>query len=131
MTNHNEDRMNGAQEVAQDFGWCVLELMGHRRLGGRVREHTFAGAAFVRIDIPETEGCAATTQLYGPSAVYAITPTSEDIARAVAERNTPEPVSRWELRAIEAPKQNRISVPSLYTDDEDDDIADPDDLPFG
>lgn len=34
-------------------GWAILELMGHRRLGGYVREVTLAGAGFFRIDIPD------------------------------------------------------------------------------
>lgn len=34
-------------------GWAILELMGHRRLGGYLTEQEIAGAAFIRIDIPE------------------------------------------------------------------------------
>ena len=33
-------------------GWAILELMGHRRLGGLVTEQEIAGAAFLRIDVP-------------------------------------------------------------------------------
>lgn len=32
--------------------WAVLELMGHRRLAGFVREVTIAGAGLLRIDVP-------------------------------------------------------------------------------
>lgn len=41
-------------------GWAVLELMGHRRLGGYIREEQVAGAAFIRIDIPEHARAACT-----------------------------------------------------------------------
>jgi hypothetical protein len=36
-------------------GWAILELMGHRRLGGYVRETQIAGAGMLRIDIPSNE----------------------------------------------------------------------------
>jgi hypothetical protein len=77
-------------------GWCVLELMGHRRLAGYVTEQEIAGAGMLRIDVPGEDGPVA-TQFYSPSSVYCITPTTEEIARAVAKRNQPAPVQRWEL----------------------------------
>jgi hypothetical protein len=80
-------------------GWCILELMGHRRLGGYIREVTIAGAGFLRIDVPGDDGAPVATQLYPPSAVYCITPTTETIAAAVAKSNRPTPVQRWELPA--------------------------------
>lgn len=93
-------------------GWAILELMGHRRLGGYVREQEIAGSAFIRIDvasapvddIPEVlrdtpPDDAEATQFYSPAAVYCITPTSETIARAVAATSKPRPVQRWELPA--------------------------------
>jgi hypothetical protein len=82
--------------------------MGHRRLGGRVSEATVAGAPFVRIDIPHPQKLEhmVATQFYSPTAVYAITPTTEDVARAIS-RGAPEPVSRWELQAIDA----QVDVP--------------------
>ncbi len=77
-------------------GWAILELMGHRRLGGYVTEEEHFGAALLRIDVPREDG-EASTQFYSPSALYCLTPTSEEIARAVAKREQPEPVHRWEL----------------------------------
>jgi hypothetical protein len=87
-------------------GWAILELMGHRRLGGRVSEATIAGGAFIRIDVPHPNeaGTFRATQFYSPSAVYAITPTTEEIACAVAH-GAPEPVSRWELPALPTPRE--------------------------
>lgn len=78
-------------------GWAILELMGHRRLGGMLSEVSGGAlAGFLRIDIPGRDG-KATTQFYAPAAVYCITPTSEDVARKVANLSRPEPVTRWEL----------------------------------
>lgn len=82
--------------------WAILEILGHRRLGGRVTEATIAGASFLRIDVPEADGQPAMTQYYAPSSVYAITPTTEDLARRAAALFRPAPVSRWELAAAPA-----------------------------
>lgn len=88
-------------------GWAILELMGHRRLGGHVSEETIAGAAFIRIDVPgfihteptgEQEDREAATQFYSPAAVYCITPTTEAMARVAADSARVEPVQEWEAR---------------------------------
>lgn len=81
--------------------WAVLELMGHRRVAGKVTEQQIAGAGFIRIDIPSDPPA---TQFYAPSSVYAITPTTEEIARAIAKEGDHGPINRWELRRmLEAP----------------------------
>lgn len=76
--------------------WAVLELMGHRRLAGKITEAVIGGGAFLRVDIPGKNG-EQTTQYYSPNAIYCITPTTEEIARAVAVDLQPEPVHRWEI----------------------------------
>lgn len=79
-------------------GWMILELMGHRRLFGLVSEQEIAGASFLRVDVyrgQEEKACA--TQFYSASAVYCMTPTTEDLARQMAAQAVPQPVSRFEL----------------------------------
>lgn len=78
--------------------WVILELLGHRRLAGWLTEQQIAGASFLRLDIPgPSADQPGATQLYSPGAVYAITPTTEEIARAVAAMHQPAPVHRWQL----------------------------------
>lgn len=77
--------------------WCILELMGHRRLGGYVTEAEVGGIPFLRIKVHRADG-SQFDQFYGKAAVYAMTPTTEEIARAVS-RAAEGPVSRWELPA--------------------------------
>lgn len=85
-------------------GWVILELMGHRRLGGLLQEVEIAGEGFLRIDVPARNGDGiVASQLYSPKAVYCITPTTEALAKAVAASSQPEPVHRWELPAPEKP----------------------------
>lgn len=102
-------------------GWALLELMGHRKLAGKVSEQVIAGAALLRIDVP-TGPETSVTQFYGGSAIYCITPTTEEIARKVAVHYQPQPVTPWELRA---PDVGRIlPEPVDYADDPDDDDED-------
>jgi len=86
-------------------GWVILELMGHRRLAGHLSEETIGGSAFLRIDVPSDPPA---TQFYSPSAVYAITPTSEETARAAANLGRVAPVQRWELPATFEPVEAHI-----------------------
>jgi len=84
--------------------WMILELMGHRRLAGRVREVQLAGVGFLRLDIPECDGDPGRTQYISPGSVYALHPVDEATARQAAAAWRPEPVHRWELPA--APKDD-------------------------
>ena len=82
-------------------GWAILELMGHRRLAGYVREQEIAGSGFLRLDVPgEGEGDRdVATQFYAPGAVYCLPPTTETVARRLALLARPQPVSPYELPA--------------------------------
>lgn len=96
--------MEAPRETPQ--GWAVLELMGHRRLGGLVSEAELAGAKLIRIDVPGRDAAGApnmTTQFYSPTALYCLTPTTEEVARAVASYNRVVPVHAYEVRRIAAP----------------------------
>jgi hypothetical protein len=85
-------------------GWAIVELMGHRRLAGYVREATVAGASMLRLDVPNPdEPEAYATQFYSSAALYCLTPVTEDTARAVARNAQPAPVTRWELPAPSEP----------------------------
>lgn len=117
------------QDTTTFEGWAILELMGHRRLIGRLSTATIAGASFLRIDIPREEG-AETTQFYSPSAVYAITPTTEELARRAAHLNTVAPVSRFELPAPKVPEMVADAAIG-YGQDDDDLHEDEDDLSGG
>jgi hypothetical protein len=79
-------------------------LLGHVKVAGLVTEETHFGTALGRIDIPNAEG-GFTTQYFGGSSVYRLTPTTEAIARSVAARNQPTPAHRWELPALPAQQQ--------------------------
>lgn len=97
--------------------WCVVELLGHRRLGALVTEATIAGAPMLRLDVPATPGNAAMTQYVAPGALYALTPTTKELATALAARCRPEPVSRFEIAPMPSP---RVQPEEYYEPDDPD-----------
>lgn len=108
--------MKEAKQGESYEGWTILELMGHRRLAGYVREQSVGGAAFIRIDVPGDGDENVATQFYSPSAVYCMTPTTEDLARKVAKGARPAPVTQWDL-----PQPSKaLSAGTRDNEDEDD-----------
>jgi hypothetical protein len=80
-------------------GPAIVELMGHQRIAGFVREVSIAGAGFLRVDVPSDP---PTTHYQSPSSLYRLTPTTEDIVRKLAQRWRPEPVSVYDLPRLPA-----------------------------
>jgi hypothetical protein len=81
-------------------GWAVLELMGHRKLSGKISEQAVGGGSMLRIDMycGEEEKPTA-TQFYGVQSVYCLTPSTEELCRQYAAQCVPQPVARYELPA--------------------------------
>lgn len=82
--------------------WAVVELFGHTKIAGRVSEETIGGCSFIRVDVPEHEGQPAFTKYLGNAAIYSMTPTSEEFARAALKQIRTRPVNIYmpELRQI-------------------------------
>ena len=98
-------------------GWAILELMGHRKLAGKLSEAVIGGASFIRIDLYYIESVEPEmTQFYSPQAVYGITPMAEALARRFAEGNQPVPVSQYEL-----PRPEPMEAPPPFPGEEDED----------
>lgn len=91
--------------------WCIVELFGHQKIAGRVTEQAIGGQSFVRVDVPRTERYPEFTRFFGSGAIYSITPVSEEIATAAAQRVYAEPVTVY----IGASAQ----LPSPISDDGD------------
>lgn len=72
--------------------WAYVEIMGHRSYSGFVREAQVGGTTLMRVDVPATKGSPAWTTYFGASAIFSMTPVTEEMARAWAERGTkPQP----------------------------------------
>lgn len=78
--------------------WVKLELMGRKVLIGKASEVLIAGAPLLRIDVPASGEMPAYTQMYGASAIYCITPITEEVAMRAAPNYNVEPISKYELR---------------------------------
>ena len=78
--------------------WVKLELMGRKVLIGKASEVLIAGAPLLRIDVPASGDMPAYTQMYGASAIYCITPITEEVAMRAAPNYNVEPISKFELR---------------------------------
>lgn len=94
-------------QVSERFeGWCIVEIMGHQTFAGYVSERAVAGAGLLQIDVPAVdEQHPAFTKLFSPSAIYGITPTTEEHAREAARQIRVRPVSLYIL-----PESRRLPV---------------------
>jgi len=98
----DQHQREGLEAVTEDQAfdcWCVVELLGRRRLAGRVSEVQLAGHGFLRLDIPPADDDPGRTQYFAPASVYALHPVEEATARRAAAAWRPAPVQRWELPA--------------------------------
>lgn len=102
-----------SEETKTPFeSWGLVEVMGHRCFAGLITEQVVAGASFVRVDVPQVGDRHAFTKLLGAGSIYAITPTSEAVARQLALQHHERPVE------IYSPSVQ----PSLTYDAGDDDM---------
>lgn len=80
--------------------WALLELFGHNRIAGRVTEQTIGGGSFIRVDVPETTESKEFTRLLNPSAIFAINPVTEEVAKGLAESIRSKPIEVWDAREV-------------------------------
>jgi hypothetical protein len=100
--------------------------MGHRQFAGFVSEQAIGGTSFVRVDVPEVpadrqdgsrsvkslEVLPAFTKLLGAGSIYAISPCTEETARAFA--------SRLQTRSFSVYEAPRLPAPQTDADEHDD-----------
>jgi hypothetical protein len=98
--------------------WAIVEVMGHRQYAGYVTEQAIGGTSFVRVDVPEVfaerqvgtrsglsqEVMPAFTKLLGAGSIYAISPCTEETARAFASRLQTRSFSVYEAPRLPAPQ---------------------------
>jgi len=98
-------------------GWARLELMGHRVRFGQVREVEQFGAKMLRIDVPNPAAPdQPMTEFYNGTAIYAVTPMSEQMCRdRIGDRDI-RPPNPLQYQSLPAPS-------SRAADDDDEDGA--------
>lgn len=103
----------GAEEPGWE--WAVVEIFGHRRHAGRVREEERFGTKMLRVDVPIGGDPAQgwRTHYYGGSAIFSFSLTDET---TVMQANAPY-----------SPPHRLLPRPEIDDDNDDDDD---DGLPF-
>ena len=85
-------------------GYAILELLGHRQRPGFVTEVEVAGSKMLRVDVPmgkdEAGQDVTLTEYYSGSALYALRPCTEAVARHHVDRHMddPRPVKPLDFR---------------------------------
>ena len=103
-------------------GHAIIELMGHNTLAGYISEQAIAGVAMLRVDVPAVGDVPAYTKFVSGSAIYGITPTSQEVAERAAQRQQVRPVSQFLLLPAPSPRPSLIdSTAGEDADTEDDD----------
>lgn len=94
--------------------WCIVEMLGHRKVAGRVSERMIAGKGFLQVDVPARDG-SFQTQWIAPESIYCLTPTGEQLCRKIAEECGPQPISKWDLRQLlEKPQERQLTFHEHY-----------------
>lgn len=83
--------------------WALVELFGRQRIVGRISTQQVGVAALVRVDVPDLIKDGVTvrkgfTRFYGPGAIYALTPVTEQAVRELLPMISGEPVKEWEYQ---------------------------------
>lgn len=105
----------------------VLELFGHQRIAGYVSEHTFGGATFVRVDVPEVGSTPAFTKMFHPNAVYAFNPVDEETMMFVAEQCSVRPLTVFDLSEMRRKMLASLPDKAFSGEFEEDDERETDD----
>lgn len=71
--------------------WAVAEIFGHQKYAGFVTQMTLGNQIMWRIDVPAIGDNAAFTKIFGLSAIFSLTPCSEDIVRKL--------IASWQVQS--------------------------------
>jgi hypothetical protein len=91
------------------WDWAVVEIMGHRKHAGRIREEERFGAKMLRVDIPikgDPVKNGWETRYYGGPSIFSMSPCTEAV---VMKLNVP----------YDAPSRYALPAPAQEGDDGD------------
>lgn len=103
------------------WDWAIVEIFGHRRHVGRIREEERFGTKMLRIDVPKVDPetvavIGYASHFYGGGSIFSITPTDEDSAIRV---NKP-----WTPHRTALPPPSEPDKPSFDDQDDEDETDD-------
>ena len=78
--------------------WAMVELMGHQRIAGLITEKVFGSTVMLQVNVPQTADIPEFTRILSFSAIYAINPTTEEVARRIAASIREMPVLDYDMK---------------------------------
>ena len=116
----DEVALNVSVNITEESGgaWGVVQLMGKKIVAGYLQTSEMFGAPLLRVDIPKTDTTPEYTQLFGYSALYGITLTSEEVARRVADGLHLNPIMIYSpaLIPLEKLKELELETEELHAE---------------
>ena len=120
--------MSAEEAVAPSFeSWAIVELMGHVRMTGKVREVERFGSKVGEINVIDKEGEIVATQLFGGAGLYRMTLCDRQTAIDLAAKPQLDSSVNWSLRDQirkelnqGSEDQQRLLAASSETDDDED-----------
>ena len=100
--------------------YALIEMMGHQKMVGLVRETKLAGAGFLQVDQLDDNGQLFNTRYLSPGAIYAVNPISEELAKAISKNYQHQPVHSFDLPQLrdKIAQEMGTPVPQVYSDDQ-------------
>ena len=102
--------------------WAVVELMGHRRVAGRISEEVRFGVPMCRVDTPDGDGFR--TALYGGPSIYGVHLVDEQTAREAAKYTSPAPFTRQLPEVSSAGSNGSAGLEDDFNDGSDGEVVD-------
>jgi len=94
--------------------WALVELMGHQRIAGEIEERAFGSTVMLQVNVPETLELPAFTRLLSFSAIYAINPCEEEVARHAAASIREMPILNYDMAVHVKHKLNGLIEAGKY-----------------
>lgn len=87
------------QETSEIKDWALVELFGHQRIVGFMSTQTFGAGVLFRVDVPDLKKDGKVvrpgfTRYFGLSAIYSVTPISEEMVRELLPSIDGTPAAR-------------------------------------
>lgn len=114
-----ETEAEDEQMRAEGWEWAIVEIFGHRRHAGRVREEERFGTKMLRIDVPNKADAAQfgwSTHYYGGSSIFSFSLT--DRATVMRINKPYDSPARVTYRPREEPREEYDDEP-MGADDDD------------
>lgn len=78
--------------------WGIIELFGHTVMAGSISKSEIGD--FIQINVPDCGPIPAWSKILNPKAIYALTPTTEEVARQKADELKSMPIHKWDTEQL-------------------------------